>query len=251
MVTISSFWFMVLIELLIATALVSVLFIVFSIMRRLRDRKAATQIIHKVMEDEARRAAETKKIMLHKFGFEDVDAEKIAVKISHNERGFYQTVINMYLRRDAGELEKLNIAFEGTVDTYRTLEPPGGPTSGKPVNESKELRLLKEENKRLSEEISVTMQTMGRMLSEYSAMFAKKAEEKVEVETSSNGAREAEHVTDSDTVQEQDAVNTDKEIFMEESNMVEEMDDLSDLDADENKDLKEIEAPDNPDELLG
>jgi hypothetical protein len=34
-------------------------------------------------------------------------------------------------------------------------------------------------------------------------------------------------------------------------NMVEDMDDLSDLDAPEDKDLKSVEAPENPDELIG
>ncbi len=40
MVTVSSFWFMLLIELLIATTLVSVVLIVFNILRKSRDRKA-------------------------------------------------------------------------------------------------------------------------------------------------------------------------------------------------------------------
>ncbi len=240
MVTISSLWFMIMIELLIATTLVSVLLIAFAIMRKLRDRKVAVSIINKVKEDEARRIAETKKIMLHKFGFDDERAEELAVKIGREERAFYQEVINMYLRRDANALDNLNITFEATVDPYRTLQPPGGGGSASlPANDYKEMKRLKEENKRLSEEIAVTMQTMGRMLSEYSAMFAEKAKE------------QAANAREEKVVQEEKTENSAKDVGHVGANMIEEMDDLSDLDPQQDKDLKEVAAPENPDELIG
>ncbi len=260
---------MIMIELLIATTLVLVLLIVFTVVRKMRDRKSASQIIHKIKEDEARRTAETKKVMLHKFGFEDAEAEKIAVQIDREERSFYQNVINMYLRRDASALESLDITFEGSVEPYRTLEPPGGGgASDKPVNESEELQRLKEENKRLSEEIGVTMQTMGRMLSEYSTMFAEKAKEQesslqeeeetqeqigAESEANVNQVEDAEEVAATEAEEENKEAKEDpaKDVDNLGSAMIEEMDDLSDLDSQEEKDLKEIEAPENPDELLG
>jgi hypothetical protein len=176
-ITISSLWFWILIEALAATTIIALVLIVLMFVRKNRDRKAAAVIIQKIKEDEARRTAETKKIMLHKFGFEDGDAEKLAVRTDRAERVLYQSIINMYLQRDVNALEGLNISFETAVEPYRTLEPPGGGTSGGSVDESKELKKLREENKRLSEEIGVTMQTMGRMLSEYSTMFAEKAQE--------------------------------------------------------------------------
>ncbi len=268
MVTISSLWFMILIELLIATTLLSVLLIVFSVMRRLRDRRAAAEIVQKVKEDEARRTAETKKIMRHRFGFDDGKSEELAVRIDHEERAFYQNAINMYLRRDASALASLNITFEAAVDHYRTLQPPGGSGSAKPVNESGELKRLKDENKRLSEEISVTMQTMGRMLSEYSAMFAEKAKEQEEEGQEEQYAHEEPEPTpvqdETDTPDDEielpsdvgegdagDVAQPDQQGTHLGSAMVEEMDDLSDLDPQEETDLKEIEAPENPDELIG
>ncbi len=258
MVTISSLWFMIMIELLIATTLVLVLLVAFILVRKMRDRKAAASMIGKVKGDEVRRTAETKKILLNKFGFADDAAEKLAVKIDREERIFYQNIINMYLRRDASALENLNITFETTVDPYRTLQPSGSGPSAKPANESKELKRLKEENKRLSEEIAVTMQTMGRMLSEYSGMFAEKAKEQegsAQEEEEIRGQDEPAPVDDADQdlaeASQEEREDQIKDVEHLGTNMIEEMDDLSDLDPKEDKDLKELEAPENPDELLG
>jgi hypothetical protein len=257
-----------------------------------RDRKAAAVIIQKIKEDEARRTAETKKILLHKFGFEDGDAEKLAVRTDRAERVLYQSIINMYLQRDTNALEGLNITFETAVEPYRTLEPPGGGTAGRAVDESQELTKLREENKRLSEEIGVTMQTMGRMLSEYSTMFAEKAKEQESELQQQAEAEEPEETQEEPAVDEgEDRVEESEQTEVGEEeisdneqpdiseaaadleevadeavgeivdaakeaehvggDMVEEMDDLSDLDKPEHKDLKEVEAPDNPDELIG
>lgn len=293
MITISSLWFWILIEALAATTLIALVLVVLMFVGKSRDRKAAAVIIQKIKEDEARRTAETKKILIYKFGFDDGDAEKLAVRTDRAERVLYQSIINMYLQRDASALEGLNITFETAVEPYRTLEPPGGGgASGGSVDESKELTKLREENKRLSEEIGVTMQTMGRMLSEYSTMFADKAkeqegelqqqaeaqepeetqeepaaedsEEQVE-ESEQAGAGETE-VADSEEPDTAEAAADLEEVADEAIDeisdatkdaehlggaMVEEMDDLSDLDSPEHKDLKEVEAPDNPDELIG
>jgi len=267
LVTVSSFWFMILIELLIATTLVSVLLIVFNIVRKSRDRKAAASMIQKIKEDEKRRTAETKKIMIHKFGFDDGAAEKLAVKMDHEERAFYQNIINMYLLRNASALEALNITFEAAVDPYRTLQPPGGGSSANATDESKDMAHLKKENQRLSEEIAVTMQTMGRMLSEYSTMFAEKAKEQVESTPEEEVVEEQPEPVSDDAAEQDDGVDeiaaavaeeegeeegeTAKDVEHQGPSMIEDMDDLSDLDSQEDKDLKELEAPENPDELIG
>lgn len=285
MITISSLWFWILIEALAATTLIALVLVVLMFIGKSRDRKAAATIIQKIKEDEARRTAETKKILLHKFGFEDGDAEKHAVRTDRAERVLYQSIINMYLQRDANALEGLNITFETAVEPYRTLTPPGGGgASGGSTDESKELKKLKEENKRLSEEIGVTMQTMGRMLSEYSTMFAEKAKqqeselqqqeqasepeethEELVTEESEAAETVAAEVVDSEEPETAEAADTDeiadeaideivnsaKEVEHQGGDMVEEMDDLSDLDAPEHKDLKDIEAPENPDDLIG
>ncbi len=176
MTTISSFWFMILIELLVVTTLAAIVLVALKFIREQRDRTMAKQLMQRIKEDRERRKKETIVLMQQKFGFEQEAAEEIAVKSEREERKFYQSVINFYLRRDAHGFENLNIDFEGAVDPCRSLEPPGQGDSAAAdaaaVNESEEIRRLEIENKRLSDEVGVTMQTMSRMLDEYSSMFA-------------------------------------------------------------------------------
>jgi DNA-binding ferritin-like protein len=72
------------------------------------------------------------------------------------------------------------------VAPYRTLEPPletaSAASASGDINESAEMLRLQEENKRLSEEVRITMETMGRMLNEYSAMFAGGGSEELDKE---------------------------------------------------------------------
>ncbi len=257
---------MIVLELLVVTTIVSVLLVALTLISKQRDKKVAAELIQKVKEDGIRRVEETKKIMLNNFGFDDDKAEEVAVQVGREERKFYQNVINFYLRRDARAFENLNISFEASVDPYRSLKPPGsGGGSGGSQEESKEIERLNMENKRLSEEISITMQTMGRMLSEYSAMFAEGAKDKeqpakpatqeaakaVEIKEQDKPATDS---SDSEGVAEVDAAAGDEQTVAEEieRNMpiVEEMDDLSDLDP-RDDDLDRNNGPENPDELLG
>ncbi len=269
MITVSSLLFMIMIELLAVTTIVSILLATLILVNKQRDKKIAAELIQKVKEDDMRRVEETNKIMLHNFGFEEDAAEEIAVQVGREERRFYQNVINFYLRRDARAFDNLNISFEGAVEPYRSLKPPGvGGASGGAVNESEEIERLNVENKRLSEEISVTMETMGRMLSEYSTMFGEgkdsaqgkdqPAKQAAEQDAKAEDAKEQDQAdveaTDSEAVAEEvtsepedDTVAEDAE---EEIPLVEEMDDLSDLDP-RDDDLDKNNGPENPDELLG
>lgn len=259
MITISSLWFMIMLELLVVTTIVSVLLVTLTLVNKQRDKKVAAELIQKVKEDGIRRVEETKKIMLNNFGFDDDAAEEIAVHVGREERRFYQYVINFYLRRDAGAFDNLNISFEGAVEPYRGLKPPGlAGSPGGSMSESEEVERLNLENKRLSEEISITMQTMGRMLSEYSSMFADGA--KFNEQPAKQAAAEIVPTNEEvmiEDAKEQDhadaeAVDTDSNAEDPEPDlpMVEEMDDLSDLDP-RDEDLDKVRGPENPDELLG
>ncbi len=256
MTTISSLWYMILIELLIATTLVSVVLIGLKFVRGQKDRAAAAILVQKLKEDGGRRKEETKKLLQDKFGFESAVAEEIATKARREERKFYQYAINFYLRRDAMSFENLNIDFEGAVDAYRSLEPPGvGGGSTEEVvatDESGEIRRLTIENKRLSDEVGVTMQTMSRMMDEFSSMFAGGAESEgadaeVEPDMAEDVVAESEAERALDDTEELDA----EEFSEEPHSMVEGMDDLSDLDPKEHDDLGGEDELENPDELLG
>ncbi len=167
--------FLIMTELLLVTAAATVALMMVWISRRKRDRKAAVTLVERIKEDQERRKQETRNILLNRFRFAPEQAEELATLIDHEEKRFYQVLINTYLRRDAAAFENMAVEYENAVNPYRILEPPqseGGGGQAVGIDESPEMSRLKQENKRLSEEVRITMETMGRMLNEYSAMFA-------------------------------------------------------------------------------
>ncbi|MCG8428338.1 MAG: hypothetical protein MI754_13365, partial [Chromatiales bacterium] len=178
MIEISSLVFVVAFELVFLSTAVSIGLITTALVQKRKDRAAARKLTAKIKEEAQSRLAETERFLTRQLGFSAEDAEKIAKRISYNERFFYQTAITVYLRRDHNTLANLSINFEEAVAPYRALEPQlsGESGAGQAQTEeetvsTKELQRLTEENSRLKDELSVTMDTMGRMLSEYSSMF--------------------------------------------------------------------------------
>lgn len=162
-------------ELLVVTTLLSILMIAFAVIRRRRDRCAALRLITRIKDGEAKRSAETENIVQHKYGMAGRALEGLVKNINRQEKIFYQRLINLYLKRDADALATLHIAFEGATEPYRSLELTQGTGVTVPPedeDQSAELKRLQEENGRLSQELAISMDTLGRMLSEYSSMYA-------------------------------------------------------------------------------
>lgn len=180
MTEVSTLLLLIMGEILIVTTIVSVGMIVYKLIKKDRDQTAIHVLIERVRRDAPRRLDETRKLMTVHHGFEGKNLEEISAKISREERVFYQEMINTYLRRDADAIQNLNIDFEAAVDTYRNLTPhpresPGASASDAGA-ETQEVERLTVENQRLADELGITMNTMGRMLSEYTSMFGGGAE---------------------------------------------------------------------------
>lgn len=174
-------------ELLLVTSIVSVGLILHAVVKKKRDRVSAHKLIGRIKQDESRRQDETRDLLGGHFGLQGESLDELVNKICHEEKLFYQKLINLYLKRDAAALEVLHVAFEGATEPYRTLQLPAA--EGKPQrseldggDESGELKLLREQNERLSEELRITMDTMGRMLNEYSSMYSGGADAELDKE---------------------------------------------------------------------
>lgn len=148
--------------------------------RRRRERAAIKTLVARIKEDSGRREAETRKIMEERFGLTENNLEETVRKIARHEKAFYQTLIDVFIKRDTEAVQNLCVDYEGSVDVYRSIELPAKADTQKGVTAAdvadddhmEELILLKAENQRLTEELQVTMDTMGNMLSEYTLMFA-------------------------------------------------------------------------------
>jgi hypothetical protein len=146
--------------------------------RKRKERQAVKKLIVRIKEDEKRRRDETRTLMEEKFGFKGESLDNIVNQVVREEKRLYQTLINLFLNRNLSQLEVLHVECEGVTEPYRSLE-----ISTSSVEESEgdgeavvsdlsvELDMLREENERLTTELGVTMDTMGKMLSEYASMY--------------------------------------------------------------------------------
>ena len=117
-------------ELLLVTTAIAVVLVVLYFIKKRRDRSAATTLVARVKEDQERRQQETRGVLEKRFGIGGDYLDELVTKVVREEKRFYQTLINLYLKRDAGALENLHVAFEGATEPYRTLELPARPTDG-------------------------------------------------------------------------------------------------------------------------
>ncbi|TVO75517.1 hypothetical protein [Sedimenticola selenatireducens] len=176
MIEVSKILLLVFGELFLVSIVAACIVVYLMVSKHQRDRAAMRTLVARIKEDSGRREQETRKIMEERYGFTGVDLEEIVKKIAREEKAFYQVLLDVYLKRNADALQNLSVDYEGSVETYRTLEIPRrgnavADTDGESVD-SEEVMHLKEENLRLTEELQLTMDTMGRMLSEYSLMFS-------------------------------------------------------------------------------
>jgi len=189
MTEIDSLYLMLLLELLALLSVVCVAMVVVLLLRASRERRAINRLVGLVKEDSGRRQEETRSLLEKRFGYEGEVSKKIARKLSRKELGFYQTLINLFIKRDAKAMGELNIVFEDAVAPYRELDVSKqaavqevvhvaeksvasvSPEEESPVAEDDgELQRLRIENQQLLEELQLTMNTLGGMLSQYSAM---------------------------------------------------------------------------------
>ena len=184
MIEVSSVLFMGLWELVLLLLAVDVIIIVRFIIRRRREKTSIERLVTIVRRDAERREKETRNLLEKKYSYSDEQLEKAAKKIIREEKRIYQTLANLFTTRDSVAIENLSIAFEEAVEPYRALEVPklietndadGGGGDG-----STEIRRLKELNQALNEELRVTMNTLSRMLHEYSTMLSETGVDKAD-----------------------------------------------------------------------
>lgn len=176
MIEVSKLLLLVLGELLLLSVVYAGIVNFLALSKRRSERSAIKKLVARIKEDSGRREAETRTIMQERFGLSDEKLDKTVHKIAREEKAFYQTLIDVFLRRDTEAVQNLSIDYESSVDAYRTIEIPNRAEPAEDGDESddhsEELILLKAENQRLTDELQLTMNTMGNMLSEYTQMFA-------------------------------------------------------------------------------
>ena len=140
-----------------------------------RDRKAVAKLIAAVRKAKGEREKAIEQFLSTRMGMEGGPLEAQKVKTLREEMRLLQRFADIYRNRDAGGASQFFVHLEAALDPYHELTGSGAAAAGDAAEggaDMAELEHLRQENARLSEELSVTMDTMSRMLSEYSTMFA-------------------------------------------------------------------------------
>ncbi|MCU7905683.1 MAG: hypothetical protein KZQ76_07425 [Candidatus Thiodiazotropha sp. (ex Epidulcina cf. delphinae)] len=178
MIEISSLIALVVGELLLGLVILSALLVWFALSRKSRIRQAANRLAERVQNDKPKRTERLKQLLQERYGYQGEILNQSLHNIMQTEMLLYQNVINGFLEDDQVHLQQMDVDVENLVLSYQGLELPEGAMPLPPVkaasrdDEDEELIHLKTENERLSDELRVTMDTMGRMLNEYSSMFS-------------------------------------------------------------------------------
>lgn len=172
MIELSQFTVILVGELLLGFFLLSCFLIGYGIVKRNRIRKASRQLVGRIESDKATRTERLRSRLEEYYGYAGEALELAVNDLTQTELRLYQNVINSYLKQDVIAFQQSDVDVEKLVSAYQQLNMQGsvGETE-QPAETSGEIKRLEEENQRLSEELKVTMDTMGHMLNEYSSMF--------------------------------------------------------------------------------
>lgn len=136
-----------------------------------RDRQAVKRLVETVRQGRAEREAVIDQFLTERMGLAGGERDRARVGILRDELALLQRFAKVYRDRVAGDAAQFHLAVEAAVSPYLALSNGGVAAAGVETDQG-ELEALRKENQRLSEELTVTMETMSRMLSEYSSMFA-------------------------------------------------------------------------------
>jgi hypothetical protein len=173
MIEISSLTAMIAAEVMLGLLVLSGLLVLFTILRKQRIRKAASHLAERVQADKEKRSERLKKLLEEHYQLQSPKLDQTLHGIVQTEMTLYQNMLNGFLKDDQVSLQQIDVDVENLVLSYQALAGDVTVTEGSGGGaDSDEVEALKAENERLAEELKVTMDTMGRMLNEYSTMFA-------------------------------------------------------------------------------
>jgi hypothetical protein len=119
------------------------------------------------------REAKIARFLGERMGISGQALEQAKTAMSRAELLLLQRFAGVYKNRDEGAAAQFDMDLEAALAPYYELEGGGIVVAPEPPDEDvSALETLRVENQRLSDELRVTMETMSRMLNEYSTMFS-------------------------------------------------------------------------------
>ena len=201
--------------------------------RKNKDREAIKKLVEQIRVQSGIRLKKTGSFLSEKYNLEGNDLDKAVKKIDKAEKKFMHKLINVYHKRDTHGLIAMDASVAELIETYKELSPvisdaeahtdivPGHDEQSEAVQQ--EIANLQEQNKNLTEELSITKETMGNMIAEFGNMFGGGKENELEnidviekyLETSGN-TEEIAHVEEPDSGSEPETMEQVDSISIEE-----------------------------------
>jgi hypothetical protein len=141
--------------------------------RRRRDDQAIETLVARVNKARAERELAIEGFLTERMQMSGTPLEQAKVAMVRGELALLQRFAGIYRCRDADAAARFDTELAAALAPYQRLEAYAEPLQGEQrAIDHAEIEALRAENARLSEELTVTMETMSRMLNEYSTLFA-------------------------------------------------------------------------------
>lgn len=169
---------------------------IFVFIRRSRkDRGAVRRLIEKIKQSERERTERLRNLLAESHHCPETELVDIAALLIRAENRFYKKLIALYVDRDEEALVRVGEALDALLGPYRDLltrdstaiSGAGGREDGEQriANADEalqaEIERVQEDNRRLSGELRVAMESMSKILSEYAIMYGSGQKEKDEL----------------------------------------------------------------------
>lgn len=141
--------------------------------RRRRDNQAIETLVARVNKSRAGRESVIEGFLTERMQMSGKPLEQAKAAMVRGELALLQRFAGIYRRRDADAAARFDTELTTALVPYQQLEAFAEPLQGEhQVIDNAEIEALRAENARLSGELTDTMETMSRMLNEYSTLFA-------------------------------------------------------------------------------
>lgn len=141
--------------------------------QRRRDQQAVKALIARVKKSKPEREKVIVDFLEQHMGLTGDALAQHKVAMLRAELSLLQRFAGVYRQREAAMAARFDDELAAAIAPYHALNGTSGGDAAVPsAADNGELERLRADNKRLSDELSITMETMSRMLNEYSTMFA-------------------------------------------------------------------------------
>ena len=182
MIELSSVAFFLILEVTFIFVIISVVAVVILFKKKSNQVKSLNELLVRVNNNKEERLNTHYEFMMSEFGYDDNMASNMAKDFVHQEIKFNKQLLQILASNNPKLMPYMDKYIYALADNYRSLqmikkisEIPESPIAP-PAEEisvdgyEAEIKQLQEDNTHLKEELRVTMDTMGKMLSEYTSM---------------------------------------------------------------------------------